>query len=100
MVTMSQARELIWTAITDAGGPQAVSDRTRGADGAPAVSMSMIYKFKPLKSVGGAAARSRLGRESVTALSAVLPGVKPETWLAAMGVEYSVVPAADAAAQP
>lgn len=83
MVTLSQARERIWKSILDHGGPFKVSALTVVGD-EPAVSVSMLYKFKASKD--GTGARSRLGRESVTALAQVLSDVDAETWLAAMGV--------------
>lgn len=79
MVTQGQARERIWDSITRAGGAATVSARTRPTPGEPpAVSTSMLYKFR-----GG----SSLGRESVNALSPILCDIDAETWLAAMGVE-------------
>lgn len=84
MVTLSQARERIWKSILDHGGPFKVSALTVAGGDEPAVSVSMLYKFKASKD--GTGARSRLGRESVTALAQVLSDVDAETWLAAMGV--------------
>lgn len=45
----------------------------------PAVSVSMLYKFRAGEYV--------LGRGSVNALAPLLVSVTNETWLAAMGVE-------------
>ena len=79
MVSAGQARERIWACVDALGGAAAVSDLTKpSTDDPPAVSSSMLYKYR-----GGAC----LGRDSVNALSNLMPDIDADTWLAAMGVE-------------
>lgn len=79
MVTLGQARELIWDSVVREGGPAVVSGRTRPTKKSPPmVSASMIYKFRK---------SGLLGTDSVNALAPILVDITAETWLAAMGVE-------------
>lgn len=89
MRNLVQARLRIWESIDSHGGATAVANATRPSpDDAPAVSPSMLFKFR-------AASGPLLGKDSVNALRLVLDDVDAETWLAAMGVD---VQAAEASA--
>lgn len=69
-----------------------MSNATRPApDAPPAVSASMLFKFR---TDGG----PLLGRASVTALAPVLTEIEAEVWLAAMGVPVAERPAPEAGA--
>lgn len=81
MWNLNQARERIWESIAAHGGATAVSNLTKPSEEkAPAVSPSMLFKFR---SPSG----PLLGKDSVNALSPILTDVSAETWLAAMGIE-------------
>lgn len=87
MVEPRQARDRIWQSIMDHGGPVAVSAKTRPAPTKknktpePAVSSSMLYKFK--------GATKQLGPDSVNALAPILTDIDAGTWLVAMGVDVA-----------
>lgn len=89
MDDLSQARDAIWKSIERYGGPIAVAEATRPSPGEkPAVSASMLYKFKT---------SNRLGRDSVNALAPLLTDVTPLLWFVAMGIEAKeALPVGDA----
>lgn len=75
-----QVRERIWASIERHGGASKVSEATRPSpDEPPAVSASMLHKFKR-------ADGPLLGPDSVNALQLVLEDIEERDWMAALGV--------------